>query len=158
MKRISLDLSRIGITATQSAYERNEDLIRGTLMHTISGFVACEKQKPFEVSYPKTWWQHFKQRWFPQWILKKYPVVQTTITASVKTLYPHLRSKLPLDLMGPSVMLMVNDGPVGAFMPDCNGMTKIEWREEVDAILIKEIFASADKCPCCHRAWFERFK
>ena len=28
----------------------------------------------FYTKCPATWWQHFKERWFPQWLLEKYPV------------------------------------------------------------------------------------
>jgi hypothetical protein len=24
--------------------------------------------------WPATWWQHFKQRWFPRWALRRWPV------------------------------------------------------------------------------------
>lgn len=24
--------------------------------------------------WPATWWQHFKQRWFPAWLKKRFPV------------------------------------------------------------------------------------
>jgi hypothetical protein len=26
------------------------------------------------VQYPKDWWEAFKERWFPKWLLKRYPV------------------------------------------------------------------------------------
>jgi hypothetical protein len=33
-----------------------------------------------KVSYPATWWQHFKQRWFAAWMLKRCPVAMTTVS------------------------------------------------------------------------------
>lgn len=31
------------------------------------------------VSYPATWWEHLKQRWFPRWALRRWPVRLTTV-------------------------------------------------------------------------------
>jgi hypothetical protein len=31
------------------------------------------------VEYPADWWQHFKQRWFPNWTVKRYPVKMTVV-------------------------------------------------------------------------------
>lgn len=38
------------------------------------------------VKYPSDWKQAFKERWFPVWLLNKYPVEYTTYDA--KILYP----------------------------------------------------------------------
>ena len=32
---------------------------------------------------PSDWWQHFKQRWFPQWLRRRYPVATREI-ATIK--------------------------------------------------------------------------
>ena len=29
------------------------------------------------VKYPEDWWQAFKERWFPKWLLKKFPIEWT---------------------------------------------------------------------------------
>lgn len=48
----------------------------------------------FVCRYPKTWWQAFKQRFFPLWALKKWPVKLITIKEThcfnVSALYPQL--------------------------------------------------------------------
>lgn len=31
----------------------------------------------WRVEYPATWWEHFKQRWFPAWALRRWPVRKT---------------------------------------------------------------------------------
>jgi hypothetical protein len=41
-----------------------------------------------EISYPKDWWQAVKVRWFPAWLLKKYPAMYTTHEAVA--LYPDI--------------------------------------------------------------------
>lgn len=35
-----------------------------------------------EQSFPKTWWQHFKQENFPAWLLRKFPVKYQVHTVS----------------------------------------------------------------------------
>jgi hypothetical protein len=41
-----------------------------------------------DIKYPADWKQAFKERWFPQWLLKKYPVKYKQF--EVKALYPYL--------------------------------------------------------------------
>lgn len=52
--------------------------------------------KRYEVSYPADWYQAFKERWFPSWLLKKYPVIKTTHVWSVAAIYPELHKRLHL--------------------------------------------------------------
>lgn len=42
------------------------------------------------VCYPKTWWDHFKERWFPRWLALRFPVERTTVILSAQELYPEL--------------------------------------------------------------------
>lgn len=47
------------------------------------------------VSYPATWWQAFKQRFFPRWARKRWPVQLTTVTrdpvtVEAEALFPEL--------------------------------------------------------------------
>ena len=41
-----------------------------------------------EIKYPTDWKQAFKERWFPKWLLKKYPVKYRII--NVKEYYPKI--------------------------------------------------------------------
>lgn len=43
------------------------------------------------VSYPADWWQHFKQRFFPRWALKRWPVLKVHETYSARVLCPDLK-------------------------------------------------------------------
>ncbi len=38
-----------------------------------------EKEVKFEFSYPAGWWQYFKQDYFPEWLLKRFPVIKVEI-------------------------------------------------------------------------------
>jgi len=41
--------------------------------------VACWRaSETLVVSWPADWWQHFKQRFFPSWALKRWPVLRHT--------------------------------------------------------------------------------
>lgn len=41
-------------------------------------------------SYPANWWQAVKERWFPDWLLRRFPVVYNKITCTLDRLYPDL--------------------------------------------------------------------
>lgn len=43
-------------------------------------FIEKDDIASLKISYPKNWWQHFKQTFFPKWLLKKYPVKYETVT------------------------------------------------------------------------------
>ncbi len=43
-----------------------------------------------EVKYPKTWWDHFKQAWFPERLKKRFPVEYTCETYQPKQFLPDI--------------------------------------------------------------------
>lgn len=47
------------------------------------------------VTYPKTWWQHFKLRWFPKWLLRRYPVIYNVRKVDIQVVYPTLNIAWP---------------------------------------------------------------
>jgi hypothetical protein len=57
----------------------------------------------FSASWPATWWQHLKQRWFPAWALRRWPVrMETKAESKVEThrfkcvaLLPNFRYQAP---------------------------------------------------------------
>ena len=56
---------------------------------TIKGYLwKDDKDEIVEVKYPRDWWQHFKLRWFPIWLKKRYPVIFTVETIKVSCVYP----------------------------------------------------------------------
>lgn len=46
-------------------------------------------------SAPADWWEHFKLRWFPAWLLNKYPVKLMIETFTFREIYPDFNPKLP---------------------------------------------------------------
>ena len=41
-----------------------------------------------ECKWPADWWQAFKERWFPAWVLKRWPVQYTEYVLRARELYP----------------------------------------------------------------------
>ncbi len=42
-----------------------------------------------DIVYPSDWWQAFKERWFPKWLRKRYPVQYTE--HKIAALYPEIQ-------------------------------------------------------------------
>lgn len=67
------------------------------LDHVTRGMVVelCRRrarQELGEISFsvPKDWFQHFKKRFFPKWVLKKFPVKYQTIAVDAVAFYDRL--------------------------------------------------------------------
>lgn len=65
------------------------------LFAQLKGYLWGERAYIEYVRYPDDWWEAFKERWFPRWLLKRYPVRLTEVVIDVTRLYPHLRYSLP---------------------------------------------------------------
>jgi len=50
-----------------------------------------KKLDTYTYSRPKTWWDAFKEEYFPPWALKRWPVIFVTTTIEARVLYPDLR-------------------------------------------------------------------
>ena len=42
------------------------------------------------IKYPKTWWDAFKERWFPDWLKARFPVTYKVHEFRADALYPNL--------------------------------------------------------------------
>lgn len=73
-----------------------------------------------EITYPIDWFEAFKERWLPVWLLKKYPVKYQThkIVTKITKICPHL--DVPNDVQSHLVWLM-REEKVDDFQDDCNG-------------------------------------
>lgn len=100
---IELDLLQVGITQVvddEFAVHRlkletsRHDFLRAMVLK-LKGYVLSENLERYEIKYPKDWWEAFKERWFPDRLLKKYPVKYTTEVIDLKALYPKLKVSLP---------------------------------------------------------------
>lgn len=61
----------------------------------MSGFVWGEELEAEIVSYPSSWWDALKDRWFPNWLERRFPVRMTTKRVQFKVLYPDFKPALP---------------------------------------------------------------
>lgn len=86
-------------TSERIQYDRYEDQIHGQMVHRLCLDVFGRPSKQivtFEpVSYPATWWQAFKQRFFPRWALRRWPIQFTTVkrpdvVVEAEALFPEL--------------------------------------------------------------------
>ncbi len=76
--------------------EAVQDHLRHEIVVTVRGFVWGQPLTPKTVAhYPADWWQAFKERWFPDWLIKRYPIRYTDVVVSAKVLYPDLRDMAP---------------------------------------------------------------
>ncbi len=56
----------------------------------IKGSLLVDQVERVNVKYPSDWWQAVKDRWFPKWLLKHYPIQYITQSLSARILYPHM--------------------------------------------------------------------
>lgn len=68
-----------------------DDFIRDRLTLIIQGYIWGESGKTQLIHYPATWWDAVKERWFPRWLLARYPAVYREHEISLKTLYPDFK-------------------------------------------------------------------
>ena len=73
---------------------RRDEWLRA-LVVKLEGYVLSENLERYEFEYPRDWWEAFKERWFPAWLLKRYPVLYTKEVVDLQVLYPKLKVSLP---------------------------------------------------------------
>ncbi len=73
--------------------EQRFDVLRMYVRGHVWG--EAESVRRQEVSYPADWWQAFKARWFPRWLLRRFPVRHRTVVLDVRAIYPEFRPALP---------------------------------------------------------------
>lgn len=76
-------------------YADLEGLITDEIVYRVTGFVWSEGVQHVEIKYPADWWQAFKERWFPPWLLKHYPVRYKYHVIDIKAIYPNFRPSIP---------------------------------------------------------------
>ena len=74
--------------------ERVADELVVTAFYSALGQELPKKTFTLEVAYPKSWWDHFKLRWFPLWAKHRWPVLYGKTTKTVEldghVLYPEV--------------------------------------------------------------------
>lgn len=63
----------------------------GKLLFTLNGYIWKEIFNPIQiVSHPATWFDAFKEKYFPEWLKKRFPVKYASIWFQPKFLRPDL--------------------------------------------------------------------
>jgi hypothetical protein len=103
VSRVELEAMKIGLQQRLSVellgagVETSYDALTQSVIFALRGFVWAEKEsvRHQEAKYPRDWWQALKERWFPKWLLDKYPVDYHVITIDVKAIYPTFKQAIP---------------------------------------------------------------
>jgi len=70
------------------AQHLNDSLSYDVLYRMVAYILEAQPPKEIVYRYPLTWWDHFKEEWFPVWALSKWPAVYRTETSVIKDIYP----------------------------------------------------------------------
>jgi hypothetical protein len=86
--RVEERLSELELRCSNVRLDAHHDMALRHLVFALDAWAAAgQKVEVYvhetTVRWPATWWQHFKQAWFPRWLLRRFPVV--TATRVVKT-------------------------------------------------------------------------
>jgi hypothetical protein len=81
------ELAQAEYVASVSDMSIEEYMGRETL-HILIKFVGQEKLYCTGVTYPRDWWQAFKKRYFPKWLLRFTPVAYTDWRVDTQIIYP----------------------------------------------------------------------
>jgi hypothetical protein len=71
--------------------------INNMLISSLDTYILGMPDENIEVhkSWPKDWWQAFKQRWFPDWAIRRWPVEMSRIDVCerrYKAVCPHIEA------------------------------------------------------------------
>ncbi len=77
---------------------KTANFIANTVVVELESYLHGIEDVPILIKkqWPKTWWEHFKERWFPKWALKKWPVQYDIIWINerrFKRVCPHLQKE-----------------------------------------------------------------
>jgi hypothetical protein len=106
VKEIQLEKIKIGLMQRVSnhllgpevRFSEVESFINNSVDMQIHGYVWGERGKSETIKYPATWRDSFKERWFPKWLLDRYPVQYRVHEINTTTLYPNFKVSMPRDV------------------------------------------------------------
>lgn len=68
-----------------------EDTANYLAVHLIAHVLGRRHDGP-EIRYPMNWWDAFKARWFPAWLLRRFPARFVVVLPSMTELYPDIQA------------------------------------------------------------------
>lgn len=137
--------------------DRVEDHIAKQLVYSLRASIVSEIQKPFVYSVHENWFEHLKERFFPAWALKKWPVKRKEVSVPISIIWPKLNTAIPPSIRGPYFTVFVNERPMGTFLSDlAEPTTPLEFELSMREKREYSFTAGPErKCPCCRRAFRE---
>jgi hypothetical protein len=90
VERVSNHL--LGVSAS---FSELESFVSNSVDMHVRGYIWGERGKSETIKYPKNWREAFKERWFPAWLLRRYPVVYRVHEINTTTLYPNFKISVP---------------------------------------------------------------
>jgi hypothetical protein len=91
---IRIDTGHLYYANVECAYKIIDSITNDALLQ-IRGFVWGENLKePKYIRYPKDWVEAFKERWFPKFLLNRYPVKYSVYEISTAVLYPNYQPSI----------------------------------------------------------------
>jgi len=87
------ELDRLPKTAVIDACHN----IAGDLVVKLNAYMAgmLDERIQVNVSWPIDWWQAFKERWFPAWLRRRFPVIRDGVYVDkkiYKAICPHVHA------------------------------------------------------------------
>lgn len=95
-----------------ASVEFRDDFFTNNVVMQAHGYLWGRTDELVEIKYPKDWRESFKERWFPAWMLKRYPVAYKTHRIDVREIYPDYRPAIPDKTF--RLKLVKYDGEYGA--------------------------------------------
>lgn len=100
---VKLEKLRVGAQVALSQELLGEDVkiiqnvLNERIIFSVKGYVWAESEKVRRqtIKFPRDWWQAFKERWFPNWLLNRYPVDYHIVDIDVNAIYPGFRFAIP---------------------------------------------------------------
>ena len=81
------------ISATNLEIAEMKDVagtIAGAAVFQITRRIAAQHLESFEYKRPASPWQHFKQRYFPAFLQRRFPVLEEVTLIDAQALYPNV--------------------------------------------------------------------
>ena len=76
--------------ANPVVFDARTDMLMEDLVFKLRAFVYGEQTVIKHTKYPSNWKEAVKERFFPHWALRRWPVEYTEVVFDVKTMYPEI--------------------------------------------------------------------
>ena len=80
---------------------------------------ALHGENKYEVSWPRNWWEHFKQDHMPAWYKRWWPVLMSKKKWTLQAIFPDFKEEMPLNTGKLRRVVLIANGsePLGMMVP-----------------------------------------